>query len=182
MLSKTQVPRIGYKKILYTTDLSEAGRQAFPHAASLARAYGADLTVFHVVEPREFEKFLVGYINDDVWDEIKTRNLAEARDILVRRKRENTAIKDSVEQFCRDATEDPRQDPYVTYDVVVELGDPVDRIVEHAHNGGYDLVIIGKRGGGVMDGGLMGDTARRVIRHCRVPVMVVQVQEKSGDD
>lgn len=182
MPSTTQVPRIGYKKILYTTDLSEAGRQAFPHAASLARAYDADLTVFHVVEPREFEKFLVGYIDDDVWDEIKTRNLAEARDILVQRKRENSAIMDSVEQFCRDATEDPRRDPYATYDVVVDMGDAVDKIVEQADNGSYDLVIIGKHGRGAMDGGLMGDTARRVIRRCRVPVMVVQVGEKSGDD
>ncbi len=180
MLSKTQVPRICYKKILYTTDLSEAGRQAFPHAASLARAYEADLTVFHVVESREFEKFLVGYINDDLWDEIKTRNLAEAQDILVQRRREDTAIKDSVEQFCRDATEDPGQDPYVTYDVVVEMGEPGDKIVEHAHSGSYDLVIIGKHGRGMLRGGLMGDTARRVIRHCRVPVMVVQVSERDA--
>ncbi len=182
MPSKTQVPRIGYKKILYTTDLSEAGRQAFPHAASLAGAYDADLTVFHVVEPREFEKFLVGYINDDMWDEIKTRNLAEAREILVRRRRGDSAIKDSVEKFCRDATEGSRQDPYVTYDVVVDMGDPGDRIVEHARDGGYDLVIIGKHSRGVMDSGRMGGTARRVIRHCGVPVMVVQVGEKSSDD
>ncbi len=178
MLSKTQVPRVGYKKILYTTDLSEAGRQAFPHAASLARAYAADLTVLHVVETREFEKFLVGYINDDLWEEIKTRNLSEARDILVQRKREDTAISDSVEQFCQEATQDPHQDPYVTYHVLVEMGDPVEKIVEHAHEGGFDLVIIGKHGHGLADGGLMGDTARRVIRHCRVPVMVVQVPKK----
>jgi len=181
MQSKTQVPRIGYKKILYTTDLSEAGREAFPHAASLAHTYGAELTVFHVVETHEFEKFLVGYINDDVWDEIKTRNLAEAREILIRRKRQDSAIKDCVEQFCQDAKADPQQDPYVTYEVVVEMGDPVERIVEQAHSGGYDLIIIGKRGGGMLDSGLMGDTARRVIRHCRVPVMVVQVSESSGE-
>ena len=182
MPSKTQIPQVGYRKILYTTDLSEVGRRAFPHAASLARAYGADLTVFHVVEPREFEKFLVGYINDDVWDEIKTRDLDEAREILVRRKRENTAIKNCVEDYCRNATEDPQQDPYITYNVEVEMGDPVEKIVEEARDGRYDLVIIGKHGHGVLEGGLIGDTAHRVIRRCRVPVLVVQVAEESGGE
>ena len=45
-----QIPKIEYKKILYTTDLSESGRYAFPHAASMARCSGAELVVLHVVE------------------------------------------------------------------------------------------------------------------------------------
>jgi nucleotide-binding universal stress UspA family protein len=177
MTSNTRVPRIGYNKILYTTDLSEVGRQAFPHAASLARAYDAELTILHVVESREFEKFLVGYINDDLWDEIKTRNLEEARNILVQRKREDTVIRDSVEAFHQESTRNPQQDVYVSYDIKVDLGEPAERILEHAHAGGYDLVIMGKHGKGVLEGGLMGDTAHRVMRRCRVPVMVVQVGE-----
>jgi nucleotide-binding universal stress UspA family protein len=55
------------------------------------------------------------------------------------------------------------------------MGDPVELIVERANRGGYDLVVIGKHGHGIIHGGLMGDTARRVIRRCRVPVLVVQV-------
>ena len=178
MTSKTQIPHIGYKKILYTTDLSETGREAFPHAASLAHTYDAELTVLHVIEAREFEKFLDGYINDEVWEQIKTRNLVEARDILVKRKRDDTAITDDVHQFIRDAEDANVKHPYVTYEVVVDMGDPVHKIVEHAHVGDYDLVIIGKHGHTVFDGGLMGDTARRVIRGCRVPVMVVHVPDK----
>ncbi len=44
------IPKVEYKKILYTTDLSESGRYAFHHAASLAAHYQAELTVIHVVE------------------------------------------------------------------------------------------------------------------------------------
>ncbi|MEW8045855.1 MAG: universal stress protein, partial [Candidatus Thiodiazotropha sp.] len=80
-----KLPRIGYKKILYVTDLSEEGRLAFPHAASLAHTYDAALTVFHVVESREFEKFLEGYFNEELWNEIRNRNVEEAREILVNR-------------------------------------------------------------------------------------------------
>lgn len=45
-----QIPKIVYKKILYTTDLSENGRYAFHHAASIAKRNDAELTVFHVIE------------------------------------------------------------------------------------------------------------------------------------
>jgi nucleotide-binding universal stress UspA family protein len=174
-MTDTKLPRIGYKKILYVTDLSEEGRQAFPHAASLAHCYNAELTVFHVVESREFEKFLESYFNEELWNEIRNRNVKEAREILVKRKRGDTSIRDDIEQLCNDAMEGREKSSYVTYDIAVEIGDPGDKIVEKANNGGYDLVVIGKRGQGILRGGLMGDTARRVIRHARVPVMVIPI-------
>jgi nucleotide-binding universal stress UspA family protein len=175
MTGNAKVPRIGYKKILYNSDLSEVGREAFPHAASLARAYGAQLTILHVVETKEFEKFLVGYINDELWAEIKNRNLQEARNILVGRKRQDSAIRDSVEEFHQNLPQDGGQEAYVTYDIATDMGEPAERIVEFAHNGGFDLVILAKHGKGALEAGLMGDTAQRVMRHCKVPVMVVPV-------
>jgi nucleotide-binding universal stress UspA family protein len=68
--------------------------------------------------------------------------------------------------------------PYVTYDVVVETGDPAEKIVEKAHGEGYDLVVIAKHGHGVIHGGLIGDTVRRVMRRCNLPVLVVPVPER----
>jgi len=176
MQTAKTVPRVAYKKILYVTDLSEAGRAAFPHAASIAHRYHAELTVFHVVESKDFEKYLVGYINEDLWEQIKTRDLEEARHLLISRKRDDVAIRSSVDQFCQESLPDQ---PYVSYDVVVESGEPVDKIVERAHGGHYDLVVIAKHGHGVIHGGLIGDTVRRVIRRCNVPVLVVQVPSKT---
>ena len=43
----SEITLIGYNKILYTTGLREQSRFAFHHAASLSRAYQAQLTVFH---------------------------------------------------------------------------------------------------------------------------------------
>ncbi len=85
-----KVPRVEYKKILYATDLTETGRFAFPYAASIANRYDAKLTVFHVVETVEFEKQVLGYISESLWEEIKTRSLDEARDIITGRKRDDT--------------------------------------------------------------------------------------------
>ena len=79
MSTEKTLPEIEYKRILYTTDLSESGRYAFPYAASIAQRFDSELTVFHVVEARDFEKYLLGYINEDLWKDLKTQDLEEAR-------------------------------------------------------------------------------------------------------
>ena len=100
MKIQNKIPSVEYKKILYATDLSESGRHAFPHAAGLSRRYGAELTVLHVVHGGpELDRRLFGYVDEELWEEIKTRNLREARDILLERKRDNVAIKESIGQF-----------------------------------------------------------------------------------
>jgi len=65
--------------------------------------------------------------------------------------------------------------PYVTYDIKIKNGNEVEEIVREAHNGNYDLVVIGKHGQNPITDALMGNTARRVVRRCSVPVMVVKV-------
>ena len=172
MNAPRELPRIEYKKVLYATDLSEAGRSAFPHAASIANRYGAELTVFHVLETEELERYLGGYMSEEVWNQIKTRNLQEARDLLNARKRDDTTIKDAVDQFCQDPLEADENSSYVTYEVVVETGDPVEKITEKSSEG-YDLVVMGNHGRRGLKEALMGSTAWRVLHHCNVPVMVV---------
>jgi nucleotide-binding universal stress UspA family protein len=173
-----KVPKIEYKKILYTTDLSETGRYAFAFAASIADHYGAKLTVFHVVDSSpELEKSLAGYISDDLWEKIKTRNLKEARDMLFRRKRDDTAIINELNQFVKDAQASSEDKPYVTYDIVVKMGNPVEEIIKQANEGNYDLIVIGNHGYGSVNDAFMGGTVRRVLFLSKIPVMVVRLPE-----
>ncbi|MFM1890959.1 MAG: UspA14 [Pseudomonadota bacterium] len=180
MGSEKPLPHIEFRKILYATDLSESGREAFPYAASLARHCGAALTVFHVVETHDFEKYLVGYINDALWEQLKQRSLEEARELLLRRKRPDAAITNSIDTHCRE-TLAAGEHPYVEYEIAVDMGEPVDKIVAKAEQEGYDLVVIGKHGHGALKGALMGDTAQRVLRRCRKPVLVVEVPPREAD-
>jgi nucleotide-binding universal stress UspA family protein len=179
MTGDTTTPRIAFRKILYVTDLSESGRKAFPYAASLAHRYQAELTVLHVVEDRVFEQRLVGYISEALWEEIKHRSLEEARSILLQRRREDVSVRNSIDAQCRSAM-DAQQAAYVAYDVAVELGEPVDQILKKAHGEDYDLVVIGKHGHGALKGGLIGDTAQRLVRRCGKPVLVVEVPPREG--
>jgi len=172
------VPKIEYKKILYTTDLSESGRYAFHHAAGLTNCYGAGLTVFHVVESGpELDKRLFSYVDEKLWEEIKTRNLEEARDILVHRRRDNVAIKECVGQFCDELQEKMTEQPDVSYSIVVKMGDPVNLIIEESESGSYDLIVMGFHGHGPVRAAMMGDTVMRVVKRSKIPVLVVRVPE-----
>ncbi len=175
--SLNDIPRVKFKKILYPTDLSESGRRAFPYAASIANLYGAELTVFHVIETVEFERTVVGFISEDMWRKIKKRSLEEAREMLVGRKRDDSAIRDRVDQFCQDTMADQGKKPYVTYDVKVKAGDTVQAILREARKGGYDLIIMGKKGRRAIEDALIGTTARRVMRRCSIPVMIVPLPD-----
>ena len=174
-----RVPKIEYKKILYTTDLSESGRYAFHHAASLTSCYRADLTVIHVVESGpELDKRLFSYVDEKLWEEIKTRNLEEARDIIIKRRRDNAAIQECVGQFCEEVQGNMPEQPDVSYSIVVKMGDPVNLIIEEAEAGNFDLIVMGMHGHGPIRAAMMGDTVRRVLKRSKVPVLVVRVPEE----
>lgn len=174
-----KVPKIEYKKILYTTDLSESGRYAFHHAASLARHYGAELAALHVVEGGpDLDRRLFGYVDDKLWEEIKTRNLQEARDILIRRKRDNVAIEECVGQFCEEVQASMPEQPDVTYKIEVKMGDPVEQILEESERGGYDLIVMGRHGHESLVDTVIGNTVRRVVRRSKIPVLVVRVPDE----
>ena len=176
MSSQKPLPQIDYRKILYVTDLSESGRQAFPHAVAITRRNNAQLTVFHVVDNRDLQN-LESYISHELWEELSSTNLDEARQILLSRRPEEFAI-GNVEQFCVDCLADQPEQPALSYDIKVEIGERLEKILEEAHDGGYDLLVASKHGNraSVKDA-VIGDTTRRIIRRCKIPVLVVPLNE-----
>jgi nucleotide-binding universal stress UspA family protein len=176
MSGQNPLALVEYRKILYVTDLSESGRQAFPHAVAIARRNNAQLTVFHVVDNRDLQS-LETYISSELWEELSNRNLEDARKILLGRKHDEFAIK-NIEAFCADCLVDQPEQPVLSYEVKVETGERLQKILEEAHGGGYDLLVISKHGNraSVKDA-IMGDTTRRIIRRCRIPVLVVPLKE-----
>ncbi|TNF88739.1 MAG: universal stress protein [Gammaproteobacteria bacterium] len=176
MSRQNPLKQIDYGKILYVTDLSESGRQAFPHAAAIARRNNAQLTVFHVVENRDLQS-LEGYMSNELWEELTSRNLEDARNIMLSRRPEDFAIR-NIEQFCEECLADQPEHPVLSYEIKVGTGERLEKILEEAHDGGYDLLVISKHGNraSVKDA-VIGDTTRRVIRRSRIPVLVIPLDE-----
>ena len=177
MANHSTLPSITYNRILYVTDLSETGRHAFPHAASIARQFNSELTVFHVVDPGNLES-LIGYANEDLWQTLVNQSLEEARETLYSRKRDNLEIRSHIEQLCEETLDKNPEKPLFSYEVKVEMGEVLEKILDEAHSGNYDLAIISKHGNRLsVKDAVIGDTARRVIRRCQIPVLVVPLAE-----
>lgn len=65
--------------------------------------------------------------------------------------------------------------PFITDNIIVKIGHPVEEILKEVENNPYDLVVMGAHGQGGMADALMGSTSRRVLRRCRKPVLVVRL-------
>lgn len=174
-----KVPEVSIRKILYTTDLSETGRHAFAHAASLSKLYGAKLSVMHVVDEQpELDHRLAGYIPKDLWQEIKSRDLEEAKDILLGRQRDNSiVVGECVDRYCTEIQVGTMDNSTIRYDIVVKLGDPVQEIVKYAKEQKYDLIVVGRHGHGALHEAVHRGTVRSILKTTNIPVFVIQVPQ-----
>ena len=171
------LPKVDVKKILYATDLSENARFAYAYAASLADLYGAQITLMHVLPeiPDLLDKQVIGYIDADRWEEIKAQHFQEARDALIGKRKDHLAIKDVLQQFSENATEG---EGVGSDQIIVERGNPVEKIIEHSEKEKYDLIVMGTHGHGTLEDAMIGSTARRVVRRSKIPVLVVRLPEE----
>ena len=175
-----ELPKVDVKKILYATDLSESARYAFAYAVSLADLYNAAITMIHVLPevPDILDKNIIGYISADRWEEIKSQNVDEAREALIGKRRDHLAIRDALHQFSQNVKESHEGKGFVTDDIVVLRGNPVEQILAQAEEKNCDLIVMGTHGHGTLADVMMGSTARRVLRRSTKPVLVVRLPEE----
>ncbi len=133
--------------ILHPTDFSKESEFAFQLACSLARDYGADLYVLHVVTPA------VVIYGEGVLPVAPENYTEELREKLNRLH----APDDSVHVLHR----------------LVE-GQPVDEILHLAKEIGCDLIIMGTHGRSGLGRMLMGSVAEKMVRTAPCPVVTVR--------
>ncbi|RPJ14011.1 MAG: universal stress protein, partial [Desulfobacteraceae bacterium] len=56
-------------------------------------------------------------------------------------------------------------------------GIPVEEILKTVHSKNCNLVVMGTHGYGMLADALIGSNARRVVRRCKKPVMVIRLPE-----
>ena len=174
------LPKVEVKKILYATDLSENARFAFAYAVSLADLYGAKLTMLHVLpEVSELmDKHVIGYIDPEKWEEIKAQHFKEAKEALIGKSKDHLAIKQVLHQFSEKVKEGQEGEGFITDDIIVERGNPVEQILKYAEERRCDLIVVGTHGQGTLEDVMIGSTARRIVRRSKVPVLVVRLPKE----
>jgi len=172
------LPDIKIKKILYATDLSESAIHAFAYAASLADKYGAGITILHVFAQPPGEEFILNMIDDDTWNQIKARHYSEARDKIIGKKRDHIALREVLEAFSEKAKTQVESQDFVTDEILIKSGAPAETIVQTAREQQCDLIVMGTHGHGALADILIGSTAKWVVRHSQIPVLVIRLPEE----
>jgi len=159
-----------FTKVLYTTDLSANARHAFGYAVGLANRYNAGITVLHVLEDLSpsADSLVINMIGEKKWNEIRHKNEKEVLE----------SMKTRLRSFCDEVSTEFPACQFITDDILVRIGNPVEEILTEVGAGGYDLVVMGAHGRGVLTDALMGSTSRRVLRRCKIPVLVIRLPEE----
>ena len=163
------IPEIN--KILYTTDLSKNARHAFSYAASIANRYDAGVTILHVLEDISptASSLVINIMGEEEWRELRNRNEKEVLDKLRTR----------LTQFCDEVQAEMPACPFITDNIIVKIGNPVDEILQEAESNSYDMIVMGAHGHSALADALMGSTSRRVIRRSKTPVLVIRLPEEA---
>ncbi len=140
-----------YSKILVGVDWSEASLRAASKAADLAAKLGAGLTLLTVVPPPTV--FLGELLSPEIVD---TSPLVEA----ARKRLESLAAR-------------LREEKGVEVDWDAVIGEPSDSIIDYAVEGGYDLIVLGRRGLSRLDRLFLGSITKKVLEKTPIDVLVV---------
>jgi nucleotide-binding universal stress UspA family protein len=164
------IPEI--KKILYATDLSESARYAFGYAADLAEKYNAELTILYVMENLNYtsEVQVSEMVGTEMWETLKRQK----QEFLTQK------IQDRVENFCKEMEGLHDSCQLLAQNIRIERGNPQEVILETSRQMGADLIVMGTHGYNILKDALIGGTARKVVRHSEVPVMVIRLPKKQG--
>lgn len=154
------------KKILHCTDLSEHARQSFAYAASIANRFGASITILHVLEDTsEYrDNLIINILGKEKWEEIRRQNEQETIERL----------KEEIQKFCREVSENMPACNFITDQIIVKIGNPVEEILKQVKATNCDLVVMGARGHGVLVDAVLGSVSRRVLRRCDKPILIVK--------
>ena len=142
--------------IVVATNLSDGARRAHAHAAALARALEASVTLLHVDELASSR--LAGLSTDDY-----RKQISRERD---------ARIAQSLEDF---------EQHQVKVSLKVVEGLPKTAINKWVRANGGDLVVMTKRNRGHLKDLVLGSTTQRVLRLVSAPILVVHEEDPVGD-
>ena len=140
-----------FSKVLVPVDGSENSLRALDHAIYLAKKTGANITAMNVIEnpPTVY---------------VESQKLLN--DLLANFRAESARILDKCKQIAE------KND--VKIETIIGEGDAGSSIVGYAEKGGFDTIIIGRRGHGRFKEMVLGSISNKVLHHAKCSVMIVK--------
>lgn len=147
------------ERVLCPCDFSASSRAALGTASAIARRFGAELVLVHVIEPLLFP-VEYGLVTAPPFD-LEEQAAGNAR-------RELDALLSKVGQGLKGTRAE------------VLFGLPWQQILDCQQRTQADLVVIGTHGHTGLKHLLLGSTAERIVRHASVPVLTVKGRDEGA--
>lgn len=155
-------------RILVAVDHSEHSERAATFATELATKFGASITFLHVLTKvlgREQTKRYLAYLEstphpNPVETESLRKELAQSGEV------EGLDLLTQLESAAQ-------ADGVQNVDTSLRDGDPATVILHVAHQGGYDAVVLGRRGMGSIKGLLTGSVSQKVASWGKHTIILV---------
>ncbi len=157
-----------FERILYCTQLGPNTAYVFRYAYALAKKFGSELHVLHVVDaPNKLQRQVIdGWAGEGAIEHILDEQEDEQMARIPRR----------IAEFCAREIGDEDWTNVVTKIIVAE-GRAHRQILDHVKSLDADLVVMGAHAESSLLERLMGNTAERVVQRSPVPVLVCQVPD-----
>jgi universal stress protein A len=153
------------KKILAPTDLSKLSLAGLRYAFSLARSFGAEVIVYHVInrdEIMQFSEQLKRFANPVAIGQHTENLLEESQEAL------SHFLRDNMAELL----------PVMKVQTKVEIGLPYKNIVERARNDGADLIVMSTHGRTGFSHILLGSVTEKVVRTAPCPVVSIHPEDE----
>jgi len=148
------------KKILYPTDLSDNFVYTFQFALNSAEKHNAKIDVLHVYKPK---LVVPGMTLDEV--NVSTDQMA-------------AFVKKKVDEVLHKQMRFHPERVHLISSIEVLEGDPVEGILQKAHEEKPDIIIMGKNSRGRLAQALLGSVATNVLKRTRIPVYIIPVRSR----
>jgi len=145
---------IQIRRIVCPTDFSPTAARAVAYAAEMARTFGAELTLLHVVPEMNYPLRSFGMAS--AFPHLREELHLRADDELQKAK---AAIKDA------------------KVNTLLQDGEAHVQVLECAKATGADLIVIGTHGHTGLKHAFLGSTAEKVVRLSDCPVLTVRTKD-----
>ena len=146
-----------YKNILVAVDGSDASVRAIDTAIELAKQFGATLHMLHVVREMQVPS-----------------NIGRLEDMEKMQRQRHEALTAVGDQIVTQAKRKAQSKGVSAVESDIATGDPASAIIKYAEKNKDDLIIMGSRGLGQVEGMLMGSVSRKVANIAKAACMVVR--------
>lgn len=153
------------KKILIALDYSEATNRVVNAGTKLAKAFGADVVLVHVLSEVTYYSSLnyspiIGFDSFSNMDIVQTSAIEDVRN--------------AARQFLEKVRE---QEGLANAEVVVSEGDFADEILKTAEENNAEVIVMGSHSRRGIDKILMGSVAEKVLHKSEVPVYIIPIRK-----